>query len=126
MRIHLKANARTAAWVLLAPATLQLVVGVRPLRSGDGLGSLLVKALPYELRTSKAEMYRGEPYVDRSSGGLLQFRQANRIGMPFARGASPRYLPGRATCERKTRHRFHERRRRRDAAHQGCAVPGRR
>jgi putative intracellular protease/amidase len=28
---------------------------------------------------------RGEPYVHRSSGGLLQFRQANRIGVPFAR-----------------------------------------
>ena len=69
---------------------------------------------------------RGETYVDRPSGGLLQFRQANRIGVPFARGASPRYLPGRSAGERKTRRRFHERRGRGDAAHEGCAVPGRR
>jgi hypothetical protein len=68
----------------------------------------------------------GEPYIDFSSGGLLQFRQANRIGMPFARSASPRYLPERSAGERKTRHRFHERRGRGDAAHEGCAVPGRR
>ena len=63
---------------------------------------------------------------DSSSGGLLQFRQAIRTGVPFARGASPRYLPGRSAGERKTRYRFHERRGRGDAAHQGCAVPGRR
>src|ERR1700730_1625143 len=43
--------------VPLAPATLQLVVGARPLRLGNGKGGPLVKALPYELRTSKAEMY---------------------------------------------------------------------
>jgi hypothetical protein len=61
-----------------------------------------------------------------SSGSLLQFRQAHRIGVPFARGASPRYLPGRSAGERKTRRRLHERRGRGDAAHEGCAVPGRR
>ena len=69
---------------------------------------------------------RGKPNVDRSSGGLLQFRQANRIGVPFARSAPPRYLPGRSAGERKTRHRFHERRGRGGEAHEGCAVPGRR
>jgi hypothetical protein len=45
---------------------------------------------------------RGEPGIDCSSGSLLQFRQANRIGVPFAWSASPRYLPGRSAGERKT------------------------
>ncbi len=45
---------------------------------------------------------------------------------PFARSASPCYLPGRSAGQRKTRYRFHERRGRGDAAHEGCAVPGRR
>src|SRR6516165_189252 len=42
--------------MLLPSATLELVVAARPLRLGNRTGGKLVKALPYELRTSKTEM----------------------------------------------------------------------
>ena len=51
---------------------------------------------------------RGKPCVDRPAGGLLQFWQANRIGVPFARGASP-YVTyqGAPLVKGKTHRRFH-------------------
>jgi len=39
--------------------------------------------------------------VGRSFGGLLQFRQANHTGVPFAQTTSSRYLPGRSAGEGK-------------------------
>ena len=57
---------------------------------------------------------------------VLQFRQADRAGLPFARRASPRHLPRRAAGKGKARDRLYERRGGRDEAHEGCAVPRRR
>jgi hypothetical protein len=58
----------------------------------------------------------------RSARGLLQFRKADRSGLPFSRRASSRDLPGRAAREGKTRDRFYRWRSGRDAADPRCPI----
>ena len=48
-----------------------------------------------------------KPGFHRFARVLLQFRQADCSGLPFARRASSRHLPGRAARERKTRDWFY-------------------
>src|SRR5580700_2267803 len=56
---------------------------------------------------------------------LLQFRQAHRPGVPFARRTWSCDLPRRSACEGKARDRFYEWRGGRDATHSCRAFSGR-
>jgi len=56
MRIHLKAKARTAAWLVHAFAALLPVIASRPHRVLDGVTCPFVKTLPQKLGAGPTKM----------------------------------------------------------------------